>query len=140
MNKCMVLLIAKGKERNFCYFSSSLLLFIPLQMDFCLFSSNYVPIPIVANGPFKAGKGDTRIPEAISTNGYDCNIPSSLEHPIVFHLYVVVLIFFRMILKTEMMSDAIDDALDNDEAEDETEELTNQVHWKSFSFLNKTNI
>nr|GEX31519.1 hypothetical protein [Tanacetum cinerariifolium] len=55
--------------------------------------------PSVGNGygSCKANESDTRIPEAICTNGYD---------------YID--------------SDAINDVLDDDEAEDETTEFTNQ--------------
>lgn len=40
------------------------------------FLSSYVHwfVASVANGSCKAGKGDKRISEAISTNGYDCKI------------------------------------------------------------------
>ncbi|KAG6426950.1 hypothetical protein SASPL_111189 [Salvia splendens] len=66
--------------------------------------SLWLLFPLGANGPRKADEGHAGIPEAISTNGYDCKF--SPMHKIEY---------------------AIDDVLDDDEAEDDTEDLTNQV-------------
>lgn len=81
-----------------------------------------------ANGAYKASQNYSRVPETISTNGYNCKlffkVSINFETLFVFpHLMAESVIH----VQTEMMSDAIDDVLDNDEAEDETEDLTNQV-------------
>lgn len=127
----MLRCIVTGTLRSLYCFISSLLYFIPLWLDFLAFSSDYKAIPNAANGTWDTVEDDARIPEAISTNGYDgkflkCIFPI-FECPVIFDFYMVVFKLHCMLLQTEMMSDAIDDVLDSDEAEDETEELTNQV-------------
>ncbi|KAG6521958.1 hypothetical protein ZIOFF_019092 [Zingiber officinale] len=85
---------------------------------------------VSANATSKAGKSNERVSEAINTIGYDGmvnSIPMFIEICVYCPQICTEKHKYVLVVKIEMMSEAIDETLDKDEAEEETEELTNQV-------------